>query len=192
MIDYVIIRRKDLGDIKCTRAMRGPDCFTDHFLIKATFKFAIQRMFSRTRPQQKRRLNVKRLTEPEQQIILEQATTSALENQTEEQETLDEEWERLHHAVYQAAAATQGYVKRKNADWFSDNEQGIRTAIEERNHTLRAKLSNPCPENIAKLKEARAKLQRDLRRMEDDWWLNRALTCKKKPMKTTPRAFSLP
>ena len=33
-LDYVILRNRDLNDIKDTRAMRGPDYDTDHYLIK--------------------------------------------------------------------------------------------------------------------------------------------------------------
>ena len=35
LLDHVVVRR-DLKDIKNTRAMRRPDCETDHYLIKTT------------------------------------------------------------------------------------------------------------------------------------------------------------
>ena len=54
------------------------------------------------------------------------------------------------------------FIKKHNADWFNDNEEEIKSAIEQRNNALRVKLSNPTTE---KLREARAKLQRDMRRM---------------------------
>ena len=44
LIDYVITRKKDLKDVKNTRAMRGPDCNTDHYLIKTTLRFTIKPM----------------------------------------------------------------------------------------------------------------------------------------------------
>ena len=77
--------------------------------------------------------------------------------------------------MYQAAAESQGFTKKHSADWFNDNVEEIRSAIEQRNSALRVKLSNPTTENLIKLREARVKLQRDMRRMEDEWWLNKAV-----------------
>ena len=34
LIDYIITQRVDLADIRSTRAMRGADCSTDHYLIR--------------------------------------------------------------------------------------------------------------------------------------------------------------
>ena len=42
LIDYVITRRRDIKDVKNTRAMRGPDCHTDHYLIKTTLNLEIK------------------------------------------------------------------------------------------------------------------------------------------------------
>ena len=101
-------------------------------------------------------------------------------------------WKRLHTGVYQAAADVLGYIKKQNADWFRDNDQEIELAIEERNNALKNKLNNPSPENVRKLKDARAKLLRDLRRMEYEWWLSKAEDIRYKLMKTTLQAFSDP
>ena len=174
LLDYVIIRRRDLKDLRCTRAMRGPDCYTDHYMIKSTFKFAIAKTYSITGQQRKRRLNVAQLADPNKQQMLERKIDAAVEACPDDSASLNETWNALHTSVYQAAADTLGYTKKHNADWFSDNDQEIKLAIEQRNNALKAKLSNPCIENVEKLKNARAKLQRDMRRMEDEWWLGRA------------------
>ena len=174
LIDYVIIRRSDLKDLKCTRAMRGPDCHTDHYMIKAVFKFAISKTYSKKSSQRKRRLNTAGLRGASQQQMLQLAINAALEDGPQETESPDEMWKRLHTGVYQAAADVLGYIKKQNADWFRDNDQEIELAIEEWNNALKNKLNNPSPENVRKLKDARAKLQRDLRRIEDEWWLSKA------------------
>ena len=51
LIDYIIVKRKDLQDTKNVRAMRGPDCQTDHYLIRATCKFAVKPPFNRSASQ---------------------------------------------------------------------------------------------------------------------------------------------
>ena len=35
LIDFVIVHRSNLRDVKITRALRGADCWTDHFLIRS-------------------------------------------------------------------------------------------------------------------------------------------------------------
>ena len=80
----------------------------------------------------------------------------------------------MSKAIYEAASNALGHRKKQSTDWFNENDQGIRAALEERNHALKIKLSNPSDANTKKLREARAKLQRDLRKMEDEWWLNKA------------------
>ena len=64
--------------------MRGPDCFTDHYLVKSTFKFAIQKTFNRTGPEQKRKINTAGLEDHVKQRRLERATSTALETKTDE------------------------------------------------------------------------------------------------------------
>ena len=38
LIDYIIVRQRDLRDVCITRAMRGAECWTDHRLIRAVLK----------------------------------------------------------------------------------------------------------------------------------------------------------
>ena len=99
LIDYVIIRRNDLKNLKCTRAMRGPDCYTDHYLIKSTFKFAIQKTFSKTGAERKRRINTAGLEDPGQRRRLERAINTALRSNTEESVSPNELWNSLHRDV---------------------------------------------------------------------------------------------
>ena len=41
LIDYIIVRQRDLQDVCITRAMRGAECWTDHRLIRAVLKLHI-------------------------------------------------------------------------------------------------------------------------------------------------------
>ena len=41
LIDYIIVRQRDLRDVCITRAMRGAECWTDHRLIRAVLKLHI-------------------------------------------------------------------------------------------------------------------------------------------------------
>ena len=41
LIDYIIVRRRDIRDIKITRAMHGAECWTDHRLVRSMFSMRL-------------------------------------------------------------------------------------------------------------------------------------------------------
>ncbi|XP_032232303.1 craniofacial development protein 2-like [Nematostella vectensis] len=41
LIDFVIVRQRDIQDVHVTRAMRGAECWTDHRLVRCTLKLHI-------------------------------------------------------------------------------------------------------------------------------------------------------
>ena len=41
LIDYVIVRRRDLNEVQITRDMRGTECSTDHRLIRSTLRLTV-------------------------------------------------------------------------------------------------------------------------------------------------------
>ena len=174
LLDYVITRRRDLKDVKNTRAMRGPDCQTDHYLIRTTLNFSIKPAYSKSKPARKRKLDVAQLKDVSRQANLQAAITSALNENPAEEETPDCLWNTMSKIVFDAAADALGYTKKRNADWFNENDSEIRNLITERNAALRIKMSNPSATNQQRLKAARATLQLQLREIENDWWLQKA------------------
>ena len=123
LLDYVITRRKDLKDIRNTRAMRGPDCHTDHYLVKTTLNLCVKPVFNRTDPHRKRRLNTSKLEEESTRQELKRAINLALEGRPDEQFTLEQEWNTLSKAVLDSAVEVLGYRKKHGADWFNPHDQ---------------------------------------------------------------------
>ena len=158
LLDYVITRRRDLHEVKNTRAMRGPDCLTDHYIVKSTLKIAVKPIYSKQKSHRKRKLDTKQLNDPARQEHLQQEIARAL-GEIQNEESLQKTWEILSSRVYSAAVETLGYTKKRNTDWFDENNQIIKLAIDERNRALMAKLSNPTEWNKQKLKLARKNLQ---------------------------------
>ena len=70
LIDYVITRRRDIQDVRITRAMRGADCWTDHLLLKTRLSFSITCRHRRQKADIKLKLDVRTLADPEIQNIL--------------------------------------------------------------------------------------------------------------------------
>ena len=63
LLDYVITRRVDLANIRSTRAMRGVDCSTDHYLIRSLCILHIKPPRRKIGPTPVKKLNVSKLAE---------------------------------------------------------------------------------------------------------------------------------
>ena len=53
LIDYVIVRRRDLNEVQITRAMRGVECSADHHLIRSTLWLTVRPPVRRQKPRHK-------------------------------------------------------------------------------------------------------------------------------------------
>ena len=100
------------------------------------------------------------------------------ENQLKEELRVSGEplgWNRLKVAATEAAKKTVGFKKNKREDWFDSYNVEIQDLLN-RKHAAYAKLQQ-CPWSL-KLKnsfqELKRKAQRELRRLRDQWWKDRA------------------
>ena len=62
LLDYVIVRQRDLRDVHLIRAMRGAECWTDHNMIRSCMKLRIRPLARMQAP--RKRLNVALLRDP--------------------------------------------------------------------------------------------------------------------------------
>ena len=99
LLDYVLTRQRDKREVHNTRAMRAPECSTDHILIKSKFQLKIAPIRRRTAPGIPKKLSVKMLGKDTQTSV--QITTnlrrSLAEKLTETSvpEDIDERWNTL-------------------------------------------------------------------------------------------------
>jgi len=88
LIDFVIVRRSDLHDVKITRAMRGADCWTDHRLIRSQLSM-------RVRPPARMKQPCKRLNT--NALLSEEVFSTHIESSF--QRTLNHQLENLHRKL---------------------------------------------------------------------------------------------
>ncbi len=89
--------------------------------------------------------------------------------------SLTEEWSQLSKSILEAAAETLGYTTRKHQDWFDDNNKEIRELLKAKNDAHSASLRSPgCTELRNKWKSLRNHVQKELRLMENSWWIEKA------------------
>ena len=173
LIDYVIVRQRDRQDVRVTKAMCGADCWTDHRLIISKMNI---RILPKRRPQGKpapKRLNVESLKK--------QAVSTELKDTLEKRaqhiqisDNVEESWESFRNTVYATAQETIGPTKRKNQDWFDENDDEIKMLLEKKHASQRALNNNKSPSNQAAFNNIRGTVQRKLRQMQDTWLQQKA------------------
>ena len=178
LIDYVIVRRRDLNEVQITRAMRGAECSTDHCLIRSTLRLTILPPARRKKPMHE--LNVhadhnQNIREELYNAIAKSlrhiSTTTTLNCAS----SLTMEWQALSSALPIASQSTFGNMERRHHNWCDDNATDTRSLIHDKNAAHDALLRNPSFRTLhERLSSMRATEQRKLRWMKNNWWAGMA------------------
>ena len=176
LIDYVITRKRDMRDVRVTKAMCGADCWTDHRLIVSKFKLHI---LPPRRPQGQntaKRLNVTKLKNSKVADEFAEDLDGRLADVLQsEQTSIEEQWSALRDAVYSAASEHLGPSTRKHQDWFDENEKEIQSLLDEKHQLFRALQNDPTSQSKKDaFASARRKVQKKLREMQDNWFSKKA------------------
>ena len=82
-------------------------------------------------------------------------------------------WMDFKTQVYNVGVEVLGFIERKHQDWFDDNDDNIKELLSIK-HTLHQHLLSRPVEQRAEaekaLKDHKATLQREIRRMKNEWW----------------------
>jgi hypothetical protein len=142
MIDYIIVRKKDLKDVKVTKAMCGADCWTDHRLVLSKMKLVVQ---PRRRPQEsksKKKLNISKLQHPDKKHQLELELSEALDPINISND-IEESWVIFRNVLYQQTEATLGHTAKKHQDWFDEHDKEIQELLQDKQNAIRAHSQDP-------------------------------------------------
>ena len=175
LIDYLLVRQKDLSDVRITRVMRGADCWTDHRLVRSKLSLQLRPRSRRTAKQPSKRLNVRALSKPQMKESLSTAMDSALLSLPPASNDVLKEWSTLRDTIYSTAAECIGFDKRRHADWFDENDQTIAILLDAKRSAHHALLTDPTsPSKKFRYQQDCSTLQRNLRAMKDRWFDNLA------------------
>lgn len=170
MLDYVIVRQRDLNDVNITRAMRGSGCWSDHLLVRSTVKMQIAPCKRGQRKSPPKKLNTAVLACPNKVDELQRKLKNTLPPISEDG-SIEGAWSHFRDCTFAAAAETLGFVKRKHQDWFDENDEEIEGILNTMHTTHRAYIA--CKHDAAKKGEylqAKRSAQRRLRMMKNNWW----------------------
>ena len=111
LIDYIIVRQRDLRDVCITRAMRGAECWTDHRLIRAVLKLHIAPV-QRKRPKTVRAsFDIAKLKKDVLCKRFRDTLDANIQNATLAEDST-EKWDQFKNVVNETAKSTLGPKQR--------------------------------------------------------------------------------
>ena len=184
LLDYVLVRRRDIRDVHSVRTMRGAECWTDHRMVRAKLGLVVSPK-QRKRPSSvPKRINVSMLKNP--------VTLKLYKDTIHDIPPLDntDPWTKFRDYVSQAASQVLGFKKRKSADWFDDNQHIISDLLQTK-HDLHSRLlaSHIEPSKSAEYRNHKSAVQRELRSMKNSWWRQKASDAQAAADRKDSRAF---
>ena len=166
MIDYVIVRRRDLQDLHQVRAMRGAECWTDHHLVRAKMELRICPKARHITTPRAKKFEVSKCSHlPETKNIFQNALTSIELDGTNL-------WEDFKVKALFAAEDILG-------NWFAENYEEIDAFLETKRNlfrkTLSTNLSNQAKMEATKTyKDFQKVAQKRMHEIQNQWWLKKA------------------
>ena len=171
LIDYVLVRQRDLKDVLHTRVMPSAECHTDHRLVRCTLKLIFKPKPRKGGPP-KKKFNLCKLQSAETKADFQ----AGLQSKLEEDHCLEDPcpetlWDQLKTAILQTSEEVLGFTTKKNKDWFDENNQEIQELLAKKRSAHQAHLAQPsCPEKKAAFRLVCSNLQRKLREIQNEWW----------------------
>uniref|UniRef100_A0A8D8LL21 Craniofacial development protein 2 n=3 Tax=Cacopsylla melanoneura TaxID=428564 RepID=A0A8D8LL21_9HEMI len=165
-IDHVLVNRRHYSTVINIRTLRGPNCDSDHYLVKAVIRNKIvnvPRMAKNKIP----RWNTELLrTDGETLEQYQQEITNKITQKRNKEDsnlaTIEEEWTKIEKSVIEAANQTIGERERtRNEEWF---DQECEDAIEEKNKARKQMLTRNTRRNCELYKESRRKANMVIKR----------------------------
>ena len=175
LIDYVLVRRGDIGDVRVTKSMCGADCWTDHRLVVSKLKLVLQQPRRPQGPKAPKKLDPTKLSNPAIKECLQTNLKGALESQVIDPGSVSGSWHDFKNAVYSASKETLGSPSRVHQDWFDDQDADIKALLDKKHQLHRSHQGDlkSDPKRDA-FRSAKQDCQRELRRMQNKWFSDKA------------------
>ena len=172
LIDYVLVRQRDLRDIRLTRVMRPTTAWSDHRMVRTTVLLSAKPVKRRHRAAPCKKLDVRRLKCDETCLELQKELASALSSDDTSQ------WPQFKTIVFDTAAEVIGFRKTRHKDWFGEQDPEARRLLDDMHekHLLWMNDKNSSAKKSVYV-QARSAAQRRLRQMKETWWSATQQSC---------------
>ena len=146
--------------------MPSAECHTDHRMVRCRLNFHFKPVSKRRVPP-KRRLHLAFLNYPHIEANFQASIESGLQRINEDT-SLTQMWNHMQGTIMKTAEEVLGYLKRKNRDWFDENNLQIQQLLSKKRSAHQAYLAQPSStKKKAAFRQACSILQRELRDMQN-------------------------
>ena len=171
-IDYIIMRQKQRRFCCHAGVICSADCWTDHKFLcaKIMLKMSPKPAAGKPRP----RFAVSNLTNP---AVREAYSDTALREVSREwnpEADGERKWNDIKEGMNKAAAQVLGQVKRRQPDWFRDNQQAIEPLISKRNAAFSRWLRSQSPRDRQRYVEMRRRAAHEVKHCKNVWFQEKA------------------
>uniref|UniRef100_A0A5F8H7Z0 Reverse transcriptase domain-containing protein n=1 Tax=Monodelphis domestica TaxID=13616 RepID=A0A5F8H7Z0_MONDO len=175
LIDYIIVRLRDIQDVKITRAMRGAECWTDHQLVRVTLQMCIAPRHPKRAQTVHPFYNVSRLRDPSYLQTFQSCLDDKLSAKGPLTGSSTEKLNQFREAVKETSKAVLGPKQCNHQDWFDKNNTAIEDLLSKKNKAFMEWQNNPnsAPKKD-RFKSLQATAQHEIRKMQDLWWEKKA------------------
>lgn len=172
LIDYVIVRNRDVKEVCITRAMRGAECWTDHRMIRSKLKLRDRpKFFKRPRIQNETIYFESLAHDLTKQTDFRQQIIDMFTDGREEQTGIEEDWNFFKNTLNTVGKNVCGVKTKRTKDWFSENEREIMPLIEEKRKMFQKTLNDPSNRDFMnEYKNIKREVQLTTRRLKNEWW----------------------
>lgn len=170
LIDYAVVRQRDLSQVQITRVMRGAHCWTDHRLIVTKLRLRLRHP-RRSPVKTYACLDIEKLRNTEVREKYAEALSEKL-LPADEVGGVDAAWEALSSHIMESASTALGRKCRRNEDWFDGNDETLRAAFDKHRDLLRQYRRRRG--SVAAVKASDFELRKLSRQAKDKWWQDKA------------------
>lgn len=175
LIDYIITRQRDLADVRITKAINSTDsCWTDHRLVKTLLSFTLQPKQRRTKRTTRPKYKVNLFNQPGVRKDFQTKINERLSDEMDDQ-NVDSTWTNLKSCIIETCEKVLGKAKRHHQDWFDENDLEIEQLVNEKRSKFAAWQNDFRNREKQKAYHSiRTDVQRRVRRMQNEWWTQKA------------------
>ena len=135
LIDYIMVRQRDLRDVCITRAMRGAECWTNHRLIRAVLKLHIAPAQRKCPKTVRAASDISKLKKCLLCKRFKDTLDANIQNATLAKDST-EKWDQFKNVVNETAKSVLGPKQRIHQDWFDDNDKQTIQLLQGKNNVF--------------------------------------------------------
>ena len=181
-IDLAIMRQRDRRRCLDVAVKRGAECHTDHQLLCVKMRMSRKVYHRRITATRARRFNVSRLargenedhSEPTQRSMFQEQVTDRAAAEWPSGGSVEEKWEAVRSTLTKSAEALLGMEARCHPDWFRENADRLKPALQRRNDLYTTWLATRGADALSQFRRARGECRRTIREAKNRWFQTKA------------------